>query len=156
MKLKGKKISPPNDAVIIIPRGGEDEDLIFKARPILDVKEFEKVCPVPQPTRVIKPGGIEFFDDKDPTYLENLKKHGNLQFAWLIIQSLLATDGFEWEEVKVNDPSTWLLYESELGNSGLSQAESGYLVREVIQANTLDDARVKEARDRFFSKKPVT
>lgn len=147
MKLKGKKIPAPKPSVIIIPR--EDGDLIFHARPVIDFKEFEKVCPDPLPPRIIKPGGEEYFDPADPQYVENVKKHNDLQFAWVIIQSILATDGFEWETVKLNDPSTWPLWKDELEQSGLSQAEVSHLIRQIVECNTLSEDKIKEARDRF-------
>ena len=149
MKLKGKTISRPKPKVVIIPRP-DDEDLVFQVDPSGDQKDFEAMCPTPSPTRVMKPGGLEYFDYDDPVYKSAVEKHNNLLFAWTIINALKATPGLEWESVKYDDPSTWELYREELLSSGMVIKEVNQLVKEIVEANVITDEQVKEARDRFF------
>lgn len=151
MKYKGRKIPAPKPIVIVIPR--DEEDIVFQAKAVVDYKEFEKLCPEPEPVRVLKPGGIEYLDYEAPEYEQRVKKHGDLRVAWLIITSLNATPELQWEVVKINEPDTWEKYEEELKDSGLIQAEVNYIVSEVMRANIVDEKRIKEAHDRFFSKK---
>lgn len=154
MKIKGKKIANPSPKYAIIPR--DDEDIIFKITPVINLKDFDKLCPEPEPTRVIKPGGIEYFDHDDPSYKERLDKYSELQFAYICIRSISETDYLEWDKIKLDDPSTWQYWREEIEESGLSKAEITYLMGEVTKANMIDEERVKEARDRFFSKKQAT
>lgn len=152
MKINGKRISAPEPVVVAIPRGHVDNDLIFKLGVLVNQKDFEKRCPEPQPDHVVKPDGSRFIDMDSPAYHERIAKYNTLRFDWMIINSLNATPGMEWEKVKINEPDTWNLYEEELQDSGLTKSEINYLVNKVIDANTVDDKKAKEARDRFFAK----
>lgn len=155
MKIKGKRIPGPKPVYVPIPRDG-DNDIIFKVTPVIDLKEFDKLCPEPEPVRVIKPGGIEYLDYEDPQYKERVEKYSELQFSYVLIRSISETDYLEWDKVKLDDPSTWNYWKEEIHESGLSKAEITYLMSEITKANMIDENRVKEARDRFFAQKQVT
>jgi len=154
LKIKGQHISLPTPVLIIIPREGND--LIFYAQPIIDYSDFDTKAPEPTPPRVLRPGGVEFDDYDSQSYKESLERHGRLRWAWMIVKSLLATDGLEWETVNFNDPSTWEGYEKELKESGLTQSEVNYLSSQVAKANMLTEEKVEQARQRFFAKQQAT
>lgn len=156
MKFKGKKIPGPKPVYAVIPRGSEDDDIVFKITPVIDLKDFEKMCPEPAPDRVLKPGGVEYLDYESVEYKARVDKYSDLQFAYVFIRSISETDYLEWDKVKLDDPSTWVHWKEEIEESGLSKAEVTYLMGEVTKANIIDEERIKEARDRFFSKKQGT
>jgi hypothetical protein len=148
MKIKGKKIEGANVEIIAIPRG-EGEDIILKARAILDMSPFEKMCPPPRPPmRIIDGMNVPNLKDKD--YQVQVHKYAEKRMAWMTITSLEATDGLEWEMVDVGDPSTWLLIREELTGAGFSDIEVNRIVAGVVSANALSEAKIEAARERFL------
>lgn len=148
MKLNGQKIIGPNEEIIIIPRGN-GEDLIFKARAVIDVDLFEKIYPTPVPPKVMKRGGEQVQDFNDKDYLKSLDQYGAVRWAWIIVQSLKATESLEWETLNENDASSCLNWKRELMDSGFSFMEINRIEAGVLAANCLSEKRLEEARQRF-------
>lgn len=148
MKIGGKTPSAPKPELIVIPR--EDGDIVLQAAAVLDDTEFDTVCPAPLPPIVTKRGGTQFKDTEDRKYLEKLSGHSRKRFAWLILKSLQATPDLVWETIDMKNPDTWLNYEKELQNSGFVQAEINRIIQGVMDANAMNDEKVKQAKDRFL------
>ena len=149
MKIQGQVIAGPNIETIIIPRG--DSQLVFRAKAILDYTDFEKLCPMPEPPKRSYPDGRVVLNVEDPKFKKKLDEHGSLRFAWMVLKSLEATEGLEWETVNLEDPSTWANYETEFKSAGISDVESSRIARGVMIANCLDDDKVEQARQRFLA-----
>lgn len=149
MKLFGQKIEGPNVEYIVIPRG-DGKDIVFKARAVLDTTAFENAVKAPRPSKKLLPGGVTKDDDKDPVYLDALKHFQDVRYSWIVIQSLKATDGLEWETVKEDDSSTWNNWETELKAAGFSSTEIQYVMLGVASANGLNQSKIEEARSRFL------
>lgn len=148
MKIKGKSITAPNVSILVIPRDN-DGDIVFKAQAVLDMDVFETLCPEPKPPTIIHRERGKEFDYRDKNYLKAQEQHGELRMAYMVLESLKATEDLEWETVKSDDPSTWLGYKDELKASGFNHIEIGRIVNLVFDANSLNEAKYKEARDRF-------
>ncbi len=148
MKIKGKKIEGANIEIIAIPRGN-NEDIILMARAILDTGPFDKMCPVPRPP-LRKIDGIDVPNLRDKNYQQQVEKHAEKRMAWMVITSLEATEGLEWEKVDAGNSSTWLNLRSELKDSGFSDIEINRIIGGVVSANALNDAKIDEARERFL------
>src|SRR5216684_11348 len=118
MKIKGRSIKGPNRDFVVIPRpkgpDGENQDIVFEAEAVLDYGDFEKLCPVPMPPIVTRPGNIQSENVEDPDYKKKLAQHNRQRYDWMVLQSLQITEGLEWEQVKADDPETWSNYEAEL------------------------------------------
>jgi hypothetical protein len=149
MKLNGRKISGPNVEIIAIPRGNAP-DIILKAQAVLDMTLFEKLCPRPNPPQKMLPGGKMVPDSDSQIYKETINNWANKQTAFLVIQSLKATEGLEWETLDIADPSTWENYRKELESSGFSEREMIRIFNACMAANSLDEMKVEEARQRFL------
>jgi len=150
MKLHGKPLSRMNNQVIIFPR--EDGDIVFKAAPVLDFSEFEKLCPEVSPPMMLKRGEtIPIPDLENAKYKEATAKRNRNYTLYMIFKSLQATVGLEWETVKLNDPITWENIDKELESSGLTNIERGQILQAVMRANSLDMSYIDEARKRFFA-----
>mgnify|MGYP003417831037 CR=1 FL=1 len=149
MKIKGKVVAETNIETVVIPR--PSGPIVFKAQAVLDHKDFESLCPVPQPPGVLKPGGKKGFDYDDANYLDAQEKYAKRKFAWLVLQSLKATEGLEWETVDLGNPDTWLNYEQELRDSKFNETEIVYIVRAVLTANSLDEDKIESARQSFLA-----
>lgn len=150
MKIHGKKIQGPNVEIVVLPRGG-GPDIVFKAAAVMDTESFDRLCPRPTPPKKLLKGNVQVEDVEDDTYKAELAAHGRKRLAWLLITSLRATEGLEWETVDYGNADTWLNYESELRDAGISTQEVNYILEKVLEANCLSQARLDEARARFLA-----
>jgi len=148
MRIKGKKIEGPNVEIIVIPR--KDEDIVFKAQAVLDLEDFEKLCPVPKPPQMLKRGVGMVDDVEDVNYKIAMRVHAERRIDWIVLQSLKATPDLEWETVDYGQPDTWRLYKKELRDSGFGEYEINRIINGVMIANSLDDRKMEEARERFL------
>lgn len=149
MKLHGKKVEGPNVEVVVIPRGN-GEDVVFHCTAVLDMSGFEKLCPTPLPPERIMPGGKREAHTEDVGYMRQMQEFGEKRISYLILQSLKATEGLEWETVNEEDHNSWKNIEGELKASGFSHVEIQRIVNGVFAANCLNEARVEEARKNFL------
>lgn len=150
MKIKGKKIEGPNIEIIPIPRAMGD-DIIFLAKAVLDMSPFETICPVPVPPMKVIRGGEQVPNLQDKGYLKSIENLSTKRLAWMVLTSLQATEGLEWETVDLSDPSTWELFRKEMKESGFSDVEINRVITGVINVNALNDDKIEAARERFLA-----
>ncbi len=149
MKLRGKKLSNTNLEICIIPRGN-GEDIVFKCQAVIDMDDFDKLCPEPKiPIRRVRDQKIE--DVEDPLYKGLSALHAEKRINYLILKSLEATEDLEWETVNMSDSETWKNYQKELKDSGFSMIEINRIVQSVMIANCLSESRLEEARKAFLA-----
>lgn len=149
MKLGGKKLEP-NVVIIPIPRG-HDEQIVFKAAAISSMEDFDKILPVPKPKVKVLPNGQKSENRNDPAFKEALKEYSKARLSWMVLESLKATPDLVWEQVDLDQPHTWALYEKELREAGFSEMELVRIVQGVMDANCLNEDLINEARKRFLS-----
>jgi hypothetical protein len=149
MLINGRKIEGPNVEVLVLPRS--DGDLVFKAQAVLNYDEFEKICPKPLPPMGKRPGEKEPRPlENDPGYVAAMRKYGEQKIQWMILKSLEATSGLVWESIDMSKPETWGNLESELQAAGINQIENSRILDAVMTANSLNQDKIDEARERFF------
>lgn len=148
MKIHGKTYSEPRVETVVIPHQGGD--LVFKAKAILDYTPFETICPLPEAPMVMRRGGEQYRNLDDPKYKEKIAEWSRRRTNWMIIESLKATDGLEWETI-TSDPATWSNYVDELVKANLSLVEINCIVDCVIDANGLNQKKIDEATERFLA-----
>lgn len=149
MKIKGQKIEGANEEIIVIPRG--EDSIILKARAILDFKEFETLCPEPEMAQKTMISGRKVDNPNDKSYKDAVEDHNKQYMAYMVIKSLEATVDLEWETVDLQNPDTWQNYEQELRDSGFTEIELGRIVTGVFTANSLNEAKIAEAKERFLA-----
>lgn len=149
MKINGRKLARPDFEVCVIPRA--DGDLVFKAQPVLDFDAFTKLCPMPTPPSITRPGGVTSQDVEDPKYKAAIDTWAENRTDWMIIQSLNATEGIEWEGVNHSDPSTWKNFRTEFETSGLTGIEVNAIIAAVVEACGLNSKKIEEATKRFLA-----
>ncbi len=81
--------------------------------------------------------------------MKALKLRGERRFSLMLIRSLEPSN-IEWENIKLEDSSSWLNWEEELKEAGLSETECNRVVAAVMAANSLDEDAIKEAREAFL------
>ncbi len=146
MKIGGIEAKGPHEELLVLPRG--ENDLIIRARAVLDMDEFDTICPEPKaPGRRTKDGWIP--NVEDPTYKEIMGGYQSQRLAYMVLRSL-EPSLIEWETVKMDDPRTWVNYITDLKNGGLSNVEINRIIVCVMQANALDEKKLEEARKVFL------
>ena len=93
----------------------------------------------------------EFRQDLGETrdYKRAVTVRNELRFAFMIIRSLEPSN-IEWGEVDLEKPSTWTKWDDELKKAGLSETDVNRVVGAVMIANSLDEDKIKEAREAFL------
>lgn len=148
MRINGRTLSV-NEEILVLPRA--DADIVIKARGISSSLGFDEICKPPVAPEVIAKDMSRFRNVEDPTFKAAVEQYSNNKTHWLILESLKATDGLEWEKVKPGEPSTWCLWEQELKDSGFSETEVLRITHLVMSANSLDDGKLNAARKRFLA-----
>lgn len=154
MKIHGEVLEGPALEVVVIPR--QAGNIVFKARAVLDYEPFHKLCPVPEPPTIKKRGGEEFKDIKDTKYVDAITTWAEKKTHWMVLQSLLATEGLEFENIKDSDSDTWSNYDEEFHKAGFTEGEISKIVGIVISVNGLDQTKIDEATKRFLSEEAPT
>lgn len=145
MKIGG--VTPTRaEEVLVLPRN--TGDLVFKAHAVLSMDEFNALCPKPgAPVRITKDGKQS--DTNSASYLQELQTWANRRHAYICIKSLEPSD-IEWDTVKAEKASTWENWTQDLSDGGLCAIEVQRVQQCVIDANALNEDKLKEARDAFL------
>lgn len=149
MKINGNANLKPHIEIVVIPRGGND--LVFKAQPVTDFDDFLKLCPMPLPPKIVRKGGAVGEDVEDANYKASIEVWATSRTDWMILKSLQATEGLEWETVNMSDCSTWTNYRKELETSGLTGIEVNRIIQAVVDACGLNQKKIDEATARFLA-----
>jgi len=149
MKIAGKKIEGRNVELIVLPRP-LGTNIAFKAEAVLSMDRFNKLVTEPQPPQRIVAGGAKVANVNDAGYKTQILDFQAKRLAFLVLESLKATEQLEWETVKEDDPNTWTNWEKELADSGFSAIEIGRIRTGVFSANCLNEALIEAARDSFL------
>lgn len=146
MKIGGVEVTRAEE-LLVLPRSN-GQSIVFRAIPVAIAEEFDKKVPFPVPPMIQKKGGKQQ-DTEDKEYIKALELRGERRFSLMLIRSLEPSD-IEWDLVKLEDASTWPLWEEDLKEAGLSETECNRVVATVMAANSLDEAKIKEAREAFL------
>lgn len=148
MKIGGVELNGPNEDILVLPRLN-GPDLIFRARAIVDMGEFDALCKVPEAPgiRTAKEGFKK--DYADGNYLSQMETYHERRVSYMIIKTLEPSE-IEWDTVEIDNPGTWANWKKDLQSGGLSDNEIGQVVNCVASANSLDENKLKEARESFL------
>lgn len=149
MKLRGRVVNNTNIAIVVIPR--EDEPLVFRFKPVIKFDEFDNYVKLPEPPTIQPNGKPKFKDFEDADYKTELTKYAVLKHQWMFLESISATEQLEFETVKRNDPTTWHLVQKELEDAELTITERNMLLEGFNSANSLDEDKLRVARDSFLA-----
>lgn len=158
MKYKGRELRGPKTGFIAIPRDGENgiNDIIFQLKAAQELDEFDEILAPPQPPMIIKPGGTPFQNRDDSNFQKQLGEWSHQKMNWMILKTLEDTEGLEWESVKMDDPETWENFRTELKDSGFNRAEITTIINGALAINSIDEAKMEEARERFLAQTSQT
>jgi len=145
MKIGGVQVKPALE-ILVLPR--IDGDLVIKAKSVAIKDEFDVLCPVPTPPTVLTKNGKKS-DLEDKSFLEQCSVRDSRQWDYMILRSLEPSN-IEWERVDLDKPSTWSEWRRELVEAGLSEVEVNRVTMAVMSANSLDEEKIKAARESFL------
>lgn len=149
MRIKGKVIQPPQPKILVIPR--DEGDIVFKCAAVMDYSVFDKLVKEPQPpSKYIPKSGKTIQDRNHPGYLRKREEWATKRSNFMMLQSLAATEGLEWDTVDMDKPDTWANFRTELA-SHFTEPEISLIINAVFEANVPDEDRQQEALDRFTS-----
>lgn len=155
IRIGGKEIPQvSHEDCIVLPRG--EDALCIRAKAINDFDEFSKICPLPEPPgKLTKDGWVPNPDDK--TYRQRVEQHNIQRVGWMVVRSITEmalSDGeffpVEWDKVQVENPKTWSKWQEDLRDSGFTDVECNLVLALVIDVNSLNEDKLKEARDSFI------
>jgi len=149
MKINGKKLDGPSIEVVVIPR--QSGEIVFRAQAVLDYSDCDKLNPMPQAPKRLMRGGEVQENVEDPKYIKAVDVWATRKFYWMFVKSLEATEGLEWETVKLDKPETWELYKKEMQDSGFSPGEIARVEMCVTDACGLNQTKIDEATKRFLA-----
>lgn len=146
MRIGGVEVQT-SEEILVLPRS-LGEDIVIRAKPVKINEEFEKRVPEPTPPNVrTKEDSKPDYNDKN--YKQALKLRDKQRFDFLMVKSLEPSE-IEWDEVNINDSSTWSKWSKELIEAGLSEMEVNRIASAVLSANSLDEEKIEEARKSFL------
>lgn len=145
MKVGGVDVSSCEE-VLVLPR--LNGDLVFRAHAVDSMDEFNTLCPRPEPpTRITKNGKEPHESD---AFLKELESWQRKRHAYICVKSLEPSD-IEWDGVDLKKPGTWEKWIDELRKAGISDVEVGRIQVLVLDANSLNEAKLKLARESFLA-----
>lgn len=145
MKIAGQEPSGPAEEVLVLPRA--NGDIVFTAQAVMDMTEFHALCPAPKaPGRMVAGGKWEANTDS-PSYRAQVEKLAEMRMAYIVINSL---QDVEWDTVEHDKPNTWLNWQTDLQNNHFNENEIQRILILCMQANCLDEVKLKAARDAFL------
>lgn len=146
MKIGGVEVKGLCEEILVLPR--LDGDIVIRARAVTDLETFEKMCPAPVAPGIRTRDGFKP-NLKDENYMQLQANYIAQKLAYICLKSLEPSE-IEWTNVKLEDPSTWKDWQDELKAAGISEIECNRIVACVMQANALDEDKLKTARDVFL------
>jgi hypothetical protein len=147
MRYDGEVLTREVEDVVVIPRG--DKDIVIKVKSVDNEEDFHKLCPVPTPPERILPGGERQLNVEAPAHKEAVQKYAQKRLAWITIQSLKATPNLEWDQVKDDDPESWLKYTDELSET-FSNVEINEIMDRIFAVCGLSPERIEKATQDFL------
>lgn len=152
MKIGGRKISNNNLEVVVLPRS--DGDIVFRFKPVLTFDDFDKLVSMPDMPYVEDATGRKALPE-DPTYRKAMSVYLEKKSCWMFLDSISATENLEWDKININDPSTWTSYDTEFTEAGITEIEQRMLRIAFERVNSLNEAHLEEARNRFLASTPA-
>lgn len=145
MKVGGVEVTRCEE-VLVLPR--INGDLVFKAVAVESMDYFDEICPRPKPPVRLKKGGVkeEHLSDE---FVKEVEAWSERRYAYIVVKSLEPSD-IEWEGISLDKPSTWSKWADELRAGGLSDIEVNRVQSLVLDANSLNEVKLKAAREAFL------
>jgi hypothetical protein len=148
MKINGKTIDSLRTVSVYLPVANNDA-VEFKFRPLRSDESFEKISPMPQPAKQVRPGGATTYDTMSSRYQATLEEWNKRRLDWEFLRSASATPGLEWESVDMDDPKTWGNWRADLGKL-FPDTHIAVIFRGFVDAQYITEETMEKARQLFL------
>lgn len=149
MKVGGVQVTPPPEGLLVLERE-DGNHLVFRARPVpIEAWDhFNKICPEPSVPMVLVKGEKKA-NTADETYQLQVRRLHAKRIAYLCLKSLEPSN-IEWDTVNMDDSDTFEKFEDDLRNAGMTEVEIQKVIQLCVSANSLDEEKLKKARESFL------
>ncbi len=149
MKIKGNSIPAPKPVKVKFFRGSEIVELLVQA--VLSYEQFDRLVPHPKPPLVtVVKENRQYHNYDDKAYLRSVDRYSQFKSHYIILKGLEATEGLEWDTVKMDEPDTWGNYKTDLLTC-FTEMEVSDIIDAINEANHPTGRRLEEAFDSFTS-----
>jgi hypothetical protein len=135
---------------VVFPRAN-GRRIVFDLQAIDDDADFNKYFPEPNIPWKTEAGKSPVKDPQSPVYKEAVRTRNEARFNYTVLKTIVGPAGFGWDLVKMDDPTTWHLYEKELKEGGLTEAEIAHLARRCMAVCFIDEEAMEAARETFLA-----
>jgi hypothetical protein len=146
MRIGGVDVNGPNEVLLVLPREGDD--IVIKARAVLDMDVFEELCPEPKAPILRTKDGVEP-NINDTGYKQQMANYNEKRLAFIMVKSLEPSE-IEWDTVDPEVPSTLENWQEDFRTCGLATVEINRIIQTVMEANALDEGKLEAARQVFL------
>lgn len=152
MKFKGRStIGAPVEYVPIIRH---DFEFVLEIEGVTDMTEFEELYPQPLAPEVRLVDGTTQRNLEDRMFRKAIDIWWKQRSDWMMLKSLtMRNPDLTLDTVDPNKPNTWANWEKELKDAGFTPGEMNRIVAALYTVNSLNEAALKAARERFFLEK---
>lgn len=148
MKIRGNVVHVPFSKDIIIPR--VPEDVVFTARAVNFIEEFEEKVEEPKRTKKFgKDGTFVGYKENDTKYEEASQNYHRKRLDFMVIKSL--EEDITFDSVDLDDPETWKNWRKEFQAAGFSEAECGKILNDVANVHSPSQEMVDEMKKDFLA-----
>ena len=147
MKFKGITLEPPKAQPLVLPIGGVDVVLMIK--PVYDDSPFLDLSPRPEPPVLHMADGSKKIDVDDSAYALASDTWSRNSTTWRYLKALEDSE-IEWEQVDINDVSTYQYFEQELSEAGFSRIYIHNILLKIHTLSGMNQALIEEATERFI------
>lgn len=148
MRIAGKTLEGFKPQLVVFER--PNDPIAFSIGPVVDYAEYDQIEKQPEPPERVYPGGTKKKDIKDKGFVEKLEEYLENFNTWAFLKSLSYTKDLEFDQVDINDPSTYKNLEGEM-LSVLTKPEYNILLQKIHAVNSVTEDQLEKARDRFLA-----
>lgn len=152
MKLNGQT-PETNEDFLVFPR--PHGDIVIRAKGITSIAERDSLMPDPEPPMMINKAGNKVPNYEDESFKLARTQRNDQRYDWMILKSIQATPGLEWDKVRMGEPETYAFWEVELGEAGFSFWEINRIKALVMNVNSLNEGLMEKARADFLARMAV-
>jgi hypothetical protein len=149
MKMPGFTTPSVREQLMVFTRPTGFIQFMLKAVSSFD--EFNKLCPVKQPSWSMNATGEKTYAYNSPEYRKYRIEHNKKFEDWLVITSITEPNAIVWDKVKLDDPETYHFWSEELAEMGISAGERNNMIKMVDEINAITEDSVQKAMADFLS-----
>lgn len=152
MRIKSLSQLPRQYRMVTLDRADEKIELKVAAFPLGHRRDFERICPIPNPPRKTtqhKIQGTQVTEDyADPAYLALMEEHNELSGYYLFWLALRHDDAVEFTN-KPNSKDALNALGKEIVDFGFTEGDKFQIMRAAMEASGMTEELLEKAKAGF-------